>query len=63
MDTAGPGCGGGETRQYKDSGTRQWMASLGLYAEAVALFQHFLMAYILQARIGLQDFLRGGGGA
>ena len=37
------------------------MASLGLYAEAVALFQHFLMAYILQARIGLQDFLRGGG--
>ena len=45
VDTARPGCGGGETRQYKDSGTRQWMASLGLYAEAVALFQHFLMAY------------------
>ena len=22
MDTARPGCGGGETRQYKDSGTR-----------------------------------------
>ena len=61
MDTAGPGCGGGETRQYKDSGTRQWMASLGLYAEAVALFQHFLMAYYTGADRPT-GFPEGGGG-
>ena len=59
VDTARPGCGGGETRQYKDSGTRQWMASLGL--RWGGCFISTLLDGILQARIGLQDFLRGGG--
>ena len=54
-----PGCGGGETRQYKDSETRQWMASLGL--RWGSCFISTLLDGILQARIGLQDFLRGGG--